>query len=473
MDKPVHSYCSTLDSIWPPIIQYWILAFPCDLAQLDHIATNLRDGLIATIHQLPFLSGRVVRENEDTIYRNRLKLVYSLNGTIELATNNLTQDSSGWCLSYESLAEQGMPLAALCPDLLFPNLPNEELSKRPITMQANFIEGGCLLGICLHHSLFDGLGASTIVGIWAQKCNEAAAGKLLPPSVEVTNKLPTPPHSSVPVSLEQSGSEDEIEVITHAALPWQLLGVRPPSKQHIQSEPSTAPQPYLESLIFAASTATLRALRDRTQAGSDTLPSTFDTTAALLWRSIMRARAPDLAPSTHTVSRLRIPVNVRLALQIPSTYLGNVLMNSITTAPFASLLASRSVAPLAAAISQSKQHARAHESVTAAIKLSHHLADPATRRPLFATTTGTDLVLTSWHDLPFYKHDWGRTFGEANGRVGFVRTHSGQLGGVCAILPARMDGKVMEVLISAKRHQLERLRADNEFNGYFSVQGDN
>ena len=102
-----------------------------------------------------------------------------------------------------------------------------------------------------------------------------------------------------------------------------------------------------------------------------------------------------------------------------------------------------------------------------AIKLSFVLPDIALRRPIFSDVTGKDLVLTSWQDLTYYKHDWGPMFGSSH-KAEFFRITHGHLRGVCALQPRRAD-QVVEILINLEETQMDRLKNDTDFSEFFSL----
>ena len=181
----------------------------------------------------------------------------------------------------------------------------------------------------------------------------------------------------------------------------------------------------------------------------------------------MRARHSDLGELEKLRSRLRIPINLRQILGIPHGYPGNVLLNSTTEMPVESLIAEGNGRHVAAKIRSSLIFSRDANRVLDAIKLSFVLPDLASRRPLFSDTTRQDLVLTSWQNLPYYKHDWGLMFGSP-GNAEFSRIPHGYLRGICALQPRRVHSTV-EVLVSLEQGQMDRLKNDVEFTEYFGL----
>ncbi|KAG7007767.1 hypothetical protein G7Y79_00008g024050 [Physcia stellaris] len=195
------------------------------------------------------------------------------------------------------------------------------------------------------------------------------------------------------------------------------------------------------SAIFVASAESIprlkaksAPLRDENDQVPTTYVSSFDAIAALIWRSIIKARYPELKEQDSAYSRLRIPVNLRQVLDVPPEYPGNVLLNSVAEMPIKSLTAGSSQRQVALEIRSSLIASRDPSLVRDSIKLSFVLPSLDSRRPLFSDTTGQDLVLTSWLDLSYLKHDWGPMFG-SSGNAEFFRVPNGFLRGICALQP--------------------------------------
>lgn len=64
-------------------------------------------------------------------------------------------------------------------------------------------------------------------------------------------------------------------------------------------------------------------------------------------------------------------------------------------------------------------------------------------------------------NLPSYRTSWGDLLGAPE----FVRLPKGRFGGICMIQPRRPDGSV-EVFITLEEDEMQRLRADVQFNKY-------
>ena len=479
-------YCSTLDSMFPPVVQNWVLCFPCDTSNVHRISDVLQAGFEKTIQQRPYLAGRLSRE--DTGPRaGRLKLTYPDDERVErrFSVSDLTHQPDIWRPSYEELRRLGMPVAQLDPGVLVPPGGYERLGSCPIVAQANFIPGGCLLDVCLNHSFVDGLGGAMAIGAWAKNCKEIQKDtnpvtssddgqwQMCPDnSREYENEMASQP-LRLPDILQDSTAPhgEEVARIQEDRTLWQLLGLqKPPTDSNTTwGSPSNK---VMVSAIFAASAESIFRLKmkstpDANDKGDVPFVSSFDATAALFWRCILRARYLDLEGPEKLRSRLRIPINLRQILGVPQDYPGNVLLNSLTEMPVESVIAKHNQRQVASRIRSSLVFSRNATRVLDAVKLSFVLPDFSSRRPLFSDTTGQDLVLTSWQDLPYYKHDWGPMFGFP-GNAEFFRIPHGYLRGICALQPKRVDNTV-EALVNLEQGQMDPLKNDVEFTEYFEL----
>ena len=483
-------YCSTLDSMYPPVIQNWVLCFPCDTSNIQRISDVLRAGLEKTIQQRPYLAGRLDREDKGP-KEGRLKLTYASEGYTEVKfwVNELTNRPEIWRPSYEELRQQGMPIRQLDPKLLVPPGGYEYLASYPMAAQANFIPGGCLLDICLNHSFVDGLGSAMAVGAWAKNCKDLQRRMNANPFPDFDPFEKPGIELGQSADLERSKPLSLPDILQNCTVPqgeeliriqedhtlWELLGLQKPP-----SDSATARGSHLDkvmsSAIFVASAESIRRLKAgsvSSSAGSNKRAETpfissFDATAALLWRCILRARHIDLQDPDQIRSRLRIPINMRQILGISPDYPGNVLLNSVTEMNIESLIAEANREKIAPRIRSSLAFSRDASRAIEAIKLSFVLPPLDARRPLFPDTTKQDLVITSWQDLPYYRDDWGSMFG-SSGSPEFFRLPRGYLRGVCALKPKRAD-EMIEVLISLEPEQMDRLKNDKEFTEYFELQ---
>ncbi|KAK7737356.1 hypothetical protein SLS53_006659 [Cytospora paraplurivora] len=372
----------------------------------------------------------------------------------------------------------------------------------------------------------DGVGAATVVGQWARNCFDIQQLGGLKEGVKtgISDVVPSSKPSSRPSASpskttrlplafaegEFAVSGQELDRLQKQVQLWKALGLRKPAEARVSlptslsktpaSSISSAPiLPDLISTVFAASKAAVAHLKavstpihanESPSTSQKSLNTTFDSIAALLWRSIIRARLPDLdKPDDPTaICRLRIPVSVRQALDLPREHTGNAFLHSVTELPLGALLApgdfGRTACPL---IRSSILAVRTPDVARAAVALSSavpRLLGPDRRQhALFAEgpeggpPSGRDLVLSSWRDLEWYRHDWGAMFAMPEGRPEFVRMPVGAYhAGLCAILPRRIQRgeeggseveDVEEVVISLTKQQMGRLEQDSEFGKYF------
>ena len=263
--------------------------------------------VIRTILQRPYLAGTLSREKCPTRKTDRLKLTYPIHPSTPdihkyFSINHLTNKPTIFPHTYDQLRRQQMPISALTRSILEP--PNGG-NGLPLAAQANFIPGGCLLSITIHHSLFDGLGAESIIADWARNCKE----------ITDHNGHSHPEENIKLLSLPPPFQEDPNNNNPHPNPPtpetYHLLGMLPPSTP--SSPPTPLPKvPPSSSPLLPAIFTIPPTLLSHLKAHSTPPPydiswptiTTFDSLAALLWRCILRARLPDLPqplkPTTHS-----------------------------------------------------------------------------------------------------------------------------------------------------------------------------
>ena len=243
-------------------------------------------------------------------------------------------------------------------DLLLLNIPEppggqQRFASCPFLAQANIIPGGYLLAVYLHHLLIDGHGGAVIVEAWAKHCKELQNDDGQPmttaPRYEKFQNQDTV--ASRTFELPDAFTDHLIPLpedrrkIQEDSTSWQLLGLqkRPDIGIGIFDGSITKSQPPSKNLtpaIFSASPESVQHLKTEASLEMTNGPivSAFAATAALLWRSIIQARLPDLDTSDNARSRLRIVVDRRQILNVSNDYLGNVLLSSVAEVPINSLV---------------------------------------------------------------------------------------------------------------------------------------
>ena len=473
-------YCSVLDSMYPPVIQSWLLCFPCAERHRLYKLKALQRSLTRTVQERPFLAGSLVRECEGPM-EGRMKLMYPAEGSIDIriVVNEMTQQIHQDKYSYDDLRKRGMPVDELDPVILEPSGGHRGLDESIIAVQANFVPNGCLLCVCINHSFADATGACAIFGAWAENCRREQLN--MSPDVIPASREPVAlSHIDTPQILQDGdgiGTMIHEELISNNAL-WQLLGLRRELSSSVAAtvkSPSTTTRVHA---VFSASTDSVARLKSaanpvaakgEVSSGLDFV-SSFDSVAALLWRCIIRARQDVIVNFPHGTTRLRTPMSLRRNLEIAPEYPGNVFMNSLTEMDIYELISDTTpIAQIASRVRRSLIWSRHAARISDAIKLASILPAPGRHRPIFADTTKEDLVVNSLENIPLYEHDWGSAIGPS-GRFDFIRFSKGRMRGVCCLLPRLVRGGSLEVQLNLEGEQMERLKSDTEFLRYFQPQ---
>ncbi|KAI1205734.1 uncharacterized protein F4807DRAFT_442098 [Annulohypoxylon truncatum] len=466
---------SAMDNVMPRFFISLIFTFRLkDEATYEQVLDALRKSLVNASEELPLLRRRAfeipVSDSNKTI--GRLEAREHVDWTPEVGSNDL----SAVYPDYDELMDEGLPQDMMDGELILPpgrKSIDLEAGTPLFLVQANYVEGGLILGVSMLHSLVDGTSAVLAIRTWA-KHMRIQQGEV-PPKFSIAAECCD--YKKINDVWEAAGAP----VAKGTPEDWRLLGLLPPGV----SEPPIKPAPpmitsifYFSANAFARLAAVATATND--EKGDDTQePATVnDALMALLWRCVMRARqtaAPDSPSysSPDAVAELDTTLDGRGLLRdkVPSQYMGTMVYIVTTRLPFAEL-----VAPSTPLRSVLRAFRRAVNSVTgeralevyglAATRLPSYAAG-ALKWP-FATFDGAESCFSSWLTLPMLDIAFGGRLFVNGGVPDHVRPERRLLDLVCRncnVFPLRAEGGA-EVLISLTADEMPLLESDPEFLEY-------
>ncbi|KAI9830082.1 MAG: hypothetical protein M1826_005075 [Phylliscum demangeonii] len=421
---------SALDQILPGYYARMVLCFsrPLDSDQSATVAT-LQKALAATVTAVPFLAGQVCPALDGEGSRGRLEVRYREDGMIPLHV----KDVSKVMRTFAELEQAEMPMSMMDSDLLAPLgvivpgnprtavTDGSQPSTPVVAVQANFVTGGLILVVCVHHATMDGTGLGNLIDLLALHCRSSTAPGPLPASVWDRRSLAVDGHP--PVSPER---HPEYKIEPAASTPTAPVPAAPPSL------------PPITSRIFHLSLAKLARLkRDASPADGSSWISTNDGLAALIWHCLSRARAGHLSPEQKAApSMLGIAVNGRARMQpaLAEPYLGNVNLFAHVTAPVLDLIAPSNPLSTSAVAIRKAIAAIDDPHIRSAIALIQSIDDLSRLQPGFQPFLTTDIAMSSWTHMPVYQADFGAQVG---GRPRWIRLPQSLFDGLAILLPRR------------------------------------
>ncbi|KAK3315685.1 Pyoverdine/dityrosine biosynthesis protein-domain-containing protein [Apodospora peruviana] len=321
----------------------------------EHAFAQLQGGLSRTISLVPTLDYLVAEtDSDDARYRpGQLEMVPPDHDSDHHPRQLVYRDLSKIlpCFGEMRAANFMHPAATeelLCDAPFYPSLPADIFRA-----QANFVDGGCLLVMCFHHSALDGNGTVTVLRAWAESCrflqgDQAATCDWLDPE-SMNRALPQ-------ASLEAEGYTDGDESDIDPAV-WDHIAFPPPAGACEDAFSSTslapafrpAPGPdarTLNTTMFIISADKMAQLEADVAADQSVLngspPSASDIIQALFWRATIRARHAVAAtqPPDDATSILEQAVDGRpyFSTILPATYMGNLMIVNRISVPLASLV---------------------------------------------------------------------------------------------------------------------------------------
>jgi hypothetical protein len=357
--------------------------------------------------------------------------------------------------SYAALKVENFPLSKLTTTLISPlGVYIPEIEHPPVmAAQANFIEGGLLLTLGVHHSALDASAVEAIIDVWAQ--NTAAAFD----STELKFSQFEPQlNDRSPLMSGTTGAklEEFPEYYLKSTAPSASVDQNSGQKTSIPS-----PLPPMISRIFYFSPSSLAELKEAAAAYS-----TNDALTAFLWRHMVLARNPvsktkspvDIAGE---ISHLLYAANIRSRTTppLPKNYLGNAFI-AVKTEPLriSTIISEAGLSSATSVIRQSlAKLADDPNRISLTIGLMEQYG-PSVLKYAYNGFFGPDVMATSWKDVAVYDRVWGDL-----GRVESFRV-PGDPGedGTMAVLPRLKDGG-LEVRVALETEAMGRLMSDKDF----------
>lgn len=327
--------------------------------------------------------------------------------------------------SFEALDKRHFPVSELDAPKVLPRVVTEKSLLSPLgdnvdeqqpilVVQLNFIRGGLVLGVAVHHSCSDGPGVDGFLTTWAEGAAAVAAGQPFPAPIDPAN-LDRSRLSPASAEANQPG--------------WEQLDGKFPifkdMKGPLPPPPADFQMPVVGGTVWHFPASSLTQLKADAspaklgQAGAgagdqglgDAWVSTYDAVVAFLWQRVTVARLPHLRPDLATAeSVLAHAVNTRnkTVPPLPDRFLGNaVAIPRTDPVPVRVVVQAGSLPRLAALVRRSTR------SITPRYldELGRWVAGLRDRRwvQIHAHAfLGMDFLASSWQPMRAYvAHDFG------------------------------------------------------------------
>jgi hypothetical protein len=410
-----------------------------------------RKALEPTLKAIPSLACEFVPVEDGKTPTGRVALKHGDFGSL------IVNDIRGTSFSYEELRQQKFPQSRLDPNVLctrdvFPQ-PGE---KQPAWIpQLNIIDGGFILTLHNHNTIYDAQAIDEILRVWAQNCQYVQNDSIPACSSLPAEQFERSAHITTRESTADIGNPEQHPefIVAPFTLSWPETAFRTTHRQR----------------VYRLSPKALAELKnDCTESGNSWI-STNDAATALMWRSIIRAQAdldslPEDAMSHHiVVVDLRLRSNPPLSKHYP----GCPMNYARPGMNLRDLCNATSLAPLARAI-RDQVDQRTPTYTESLITLLHnipgfgHFAWSS-----FPSLLSTDCMTSTWYKLDILDLDFGAAIGQIE-RVRFP--NGGLFNGLSMIYPQITRGEQeelgMEIAVGMEMQHFEKLDQDEVWGRY-------
>ncbi|KAH6683843.1 transferase family-domain-containing protein [Halenospora varia] len=452
---------SPIDHLSPRIHVPKLLYFQTTSSQQE-IYSTLLEGLSRTLTAFPILSGSVrLLHGASQTGTLAIQEPFFISGDI-LSSKDLTTK-----YDFASLEALEFPPDGVDHDLISPDVESDP--SRVFLAQVNFVRGGFILVIALHHCVFDETGIFAMLKLWSSFCCDTEAPSIVTP--EWINR------TALMTGEGKGRLEDHPE--------YKLLPPQKPATNRVDGREyiSSSTDSGTDSVILFISDSALKELKEATSmpdTSSDEWISTQDALSALLWSRITYARSValpkqeislDQKDPQPNISMFNTILNARSLLtpSISESYTGNVLF---VTKAFLST----------SVLSDPSNFPRIAKTIRNSIK---ELSSPLLKDKMAAVRSVDDIGrlapggynssdrhvgCSSWSRQEYYKLDWGDILGNEIRRV---RWRKSITDGIFVIFPHLPSTNVkqggLEVFLGLRKECMRVLREDNVLGQYTAV----
>ena len=477
---PFNLRLSHLDERYPAIYSKRILCFSLPNStkeQYKHIGHLLYAAFQATIAELPFLAGSVVRPFRDKPWFHDIQA----QGAAYLEIKDYCQE-----MSFQNLRRACFPSALLdsqklCP---FPKAMynhDEDYPADVCRLRANFIDGGLLLVVSIIHTVCDGRAITDIIEVFAEKLRQAQNGERAHHSIsngETTKTIYTLDRTAVLSGNGLAGTAENHPAVTIAPMPSisSLINMRTVCTNFHISKKSLVALKQAASLSSSVSTGTNCLPPDNQPnhlSNGSSYISTHDAISALIWRGIMLARhRAGIIPSDHPTN-CSTPIDGRSRLALPTPYFGNAIYGSKFTLTVADLAPLQPPGDTSTSNPTTKSQPYSGLNTCTADRFRDLIDYCAhnNRIHYIRVSTSQDLavgsiLLTSYDSFKMHDLDFGPALG---GRMEAFRLPSqGLMPGVPVVLPRLRDGSA-EFVVNEREDVMRLLgEGDEVWNAFVS-----
>lgn len=399
------------------------LCFALDDSRRNDAVQTLEAGLGRLTESIPWLTGRVLHEEDTKRYMIRARHDRNQDGLY-------VRNRSDTLPSMDELRSAGFPAYTLDEERLACRRSIRVRPDSPATVflvQANFVKGGLLLTICALHSCMDMAGQGYITSLFAQACrgDEFTTEQVQAANLRGDGVIP------------MASSE---EVAGHTSRP--IEGAAAKQTPARSSETVDAIWSYV---IFSGSElAELKAaaMEDLTTE----FVSTDDCLSASLWQSITRARLARFS-DTNTETIFTRTVDARKAAGISPTYTGNAAVKSACSMSMDEIVTS-SLGAIASKLREGLKEIGSQLRTEATLLKE----GKPTSKPSVEPSTGVNL--SSWAKENAYDLDFGPLLRkpEAVRRPTFPAWES-----LVYLMPKKADGEIAAA-VCLREEDMKRLK---------------
>ena len=399
---------SPIDMLMPRMHVPKLLYF-ASTAEPANITSNLLVALELTLKSIPIIAGSVATSKQDRAQKGSLSVQSPFFKAEDILSANDLRDEC----DYEQLRAAHFSTDRVAFDAIAPKLFGKAADSAPVMVaQANFLRGGVLLFLAVHHCVLDEVGIFNVMRVWSSYCRGEVSLDFVTP--QWFDRSP----------LSQGAGTGKLEDHPEYSLAPEGAMVRAAEDPSVYF-PSSAD---VRSGIFFFSDEALGRLKLAATVPSPsdgqectTWISTNDALIALFWCCISSARVAESKRATSEIFPLfAMAVNGRNQLHPPMSpdYCGNVVLIAKTMAKADDLLI-QEPGRLAKAASLIRKAVKVVDDayVRDVIQMVRKTDDVGRLAPRRRPAIEHSLGCTTWARQPYYSLDWGSTLGGACERV--------------------------------------------------------